>query len=158
MQVLLGPTAVHAPAVVETVPLPPTLMVSVPGVPPAVKVAETLFALVIDSEHVDAVPAHEPPQPANFAPVAGFAVSVTVDPWATCALHVAEPLPQVIAPPVTCPGPVTDTVSCTLLVPPVNVAVTVYRCREGHGAGGRGPCASSRRPSLRTSRRWTVRR
>jgi hypothetical protein len=126
MQVLLGPTAVHAPAVVETVPLPPTLIVSVPGVPPVVKVAETLLALVIDTEHVGAVPAHEPPQPANFAPVAGFSVSVTVEPWATCALHAAEPLPQAIAPPVTLPGPVTDTVSWTLLVPPVNVAVTDF--------------------------------
>ena len=51
---------------------------------------------------------------------------MTVDPWATGALHVAEPLPQVIAPPVTLPGPVTDTVSCTLLVPPVNVADTDF--------------------------------
>jgi hypothetical protein len=91
-----------------------------------VKVAETLFALVIDTEHVGAVPAHEPPQPANFAPVAGFSVSVTVVPWATCVLHAAEPLPQAIAPPVTLPAPVTDTVSWTLLVPPVNVAVTAF--------------------------------
>ena len=125
MQVLLGPMAVHAPAVVETVPLPPTLIVSVPGVPPPVKVAETFFALVIDTEHVVAVPAHEPPQPANFAPEAGVAVSVTLDPWVTCALHAADPLPQLIVPPVTFPGPETETVSGTCAVPPVKVADTL---------------------------------
>src|SRR3954468_16448371 len=124
MQVLLGPTAVHAPSFVETVPLPPTLMVSVPGAPAAVKVAETLLELDIETEHVMAVPEHEPPQPANFAPVPGFAVSVTVEPWATCALQSVCPLPQVMSPPVKLPGPLTETISWTLLVPPVNVATT----------------------------------
>src|SRR4051794_36687246 len=111
MQVLLGPTAVHAPAVVETVPLPATLIVSVPAAAVVVKVAETLLAAVIETEQVVAVPEHEPPQPANFAPADGAALSVTVEPVATTTAHVVEPLPQLMPPPVTLPGPLADTLS-----------------------------------------------
>jgi hypothetical protein len=111
---------------VDTVPLPPTLIVSVPGAPAAVNVAETLRDTDIETEQVVAVPEHEPPQPANLAPAAGTAARVTVEPEATFVLQAVDPLPQLIAPPVTRPGPETETLSWTVLVPPVNVAVTAF--------------------------------
>jgi hypothetical protein len=71
-------------------------------------------------------PRHAPPQPLNFAPVAGLAVSPTVDPWRCFARQAALPLPHVIPPPVTVPRPVTATLSSTSAVePPEKVAVTL---------------------------------
>ncbi len=47
-------------------------------------------------------------------------------PRVCAALHFVEPFPHAMPPPVTVPGPVTDTVSITLpALPPVNVAVTL---------------------------------
>jgi hypothetical protein len=42
------------------------------------------------------------------------------------AVHVVAPLPQLIPLPVTRPGPVAETVSANVLVPPENAAVTVF--------------------------------
>jgi hypothetical protein len=47
-------------------------------------------------------------------------------PEASFAVHVEAPLPQLIPPPVTVPDPVTDTESWKDVVPPVNVAFTLF--------------------------------
>jgi hypothetical protein len=85
--------------------------------------AETVRAAVIVTVHVDAVPLQAPPQPLNTAPLAGVAVNVTLELRASLDVHVDPPLPQEIPPPVTVPGPLTDTVSVVAFV--VNVAVTL---------------------------------
>jgi hypothetical protein len=92
-----------------------------------VKVAVKLVAAVTVTVHVVLVPRQAPPQPVNFAPVAGVAVRVKVVLGARLVLHAVEPLPQEIAPPLTRPLPLTATVSWTDgPVPPVNVAVTLF--------------------------------
>src|SRR5204863_3031953 len=62
-QVFARPVDAHAPADVDTAPRPTTLIVSVPGVPAAVNVADTLRAEVMLTVHLGAVPAQAPPQP-----------------------------------------------------------------------------------------------
>ena len=82
-----------------------------PGAPPPVNVAVTLFAADMVTAHALAVPVHAPLQPLKSAPEAGAAVSVTVDPAVWPALHVEPPLPQLMPLPVTRPAPVTETES-----------------------------------------------
>jgi hypothetical protein len=117
------------PALVETDPLPVTVIDSVPGAA-AVNVAVTALVLVIVTVHVGAVPAHAPPQPLKVAPAAGVAVSVTEAPDGMFALQAAPPLPQLIPVPVTWPLPLTETESRNVEPPPpppvVNVAVTDF--------------------------------
>jgi hypothetical protein len=108
-----------------TLPLPATETESttVVGVPPE-NVALTLFALLIETVQVGLVPLQAPPHPANVAPEAGVAVSVTLAPSAWLAVHVVAPPPQLMPPPVTVPGPLTETVSGTALLE--NVALTLF--------------------------------
>jgi hypothetical protein len=75
---------------------------------------------------VAAVPVHEPPQPRNDDPEAGACVSTAVVPGVKVAVQAVAPLPQLIPPPVTRPGPVTVTVSAKVLLPPEKDAVTVF--------------------------------
>jgi hypothetical protein len=117
----------HDPAADETAPRPTTLIVSVPGAPAAVKVAETLRAAVMLTEHVAPVPLQEPPQPPNLAPLAGVALSVMVVPELNVALHALAPFPQLIEAPATRPGPETDTFSGKVPDdPPLNVAIAFF--------------------------------
>jgi hypothetical protein len=123
-----APVAMHLPALVETAPLPVTVIESVPGAA-AVNVAVTALVLVIETVHVGAVPKHAPPQPLNVAPAAGLAVRVTDVPDWKFALQATAPLPQLIAEPVTLPLPLTETESRNVGPPPpplpvVNVALT----------------------------------
>jgi hypothetical protein len=80
-------------------------------------------AAVIDTVHVVAVPEHEPPQPVNFEPEAGLAVSVTEVPWAMFAEHdeVQLMLPTLL---VTEPDPVPALVTVSLHVSCAKLAVT----------------------------------
>jgi hypothetical protein len=122
---LAGPVDAHAPAALETAPRPTTLIVSVPGGPAALNVAETLRAAVMLTEHVGPVPLQDPPQPPNIAPPAGVAVSVTVVPELNVALHLVALFPQLIEAPATWPGPETDTFRGKVPAePPLNVAIT----------------------------------
>jgi hypothetical protein len=116
----------QAPAAVETEPRPATLSVSVPAAPAAVNDAVTVRAEVMVTVQVEAVPEHEPPQPANVAPLEGVSVIVADVPGAKVAVQVAPPVPQLIPPPETRPGPLAVTVSAKVLVPPENDAVTVF--------------------------------
>ena len=116
----------QAPAEVDTEPRPSTRTVSVPGVPAAANVADTLFAAVMLTVQVAAVPVHDPPQPRKDAPEAGDWLRTAVVPGVKVAVHVVAPLPQLIPLPVTRPGPVAETVSANVLVPPENAAVTVF--------------------------------
>jgi len=61
-----------------TVPEPVFVTVNVGVV--SVNVAVTLFAAVIETAHVVAVPVHAPPQLPKTEPVIGAAVSVTLSP------------------------------------------------------------------------------
>jgi hypothetical protein len=70
--------------------IPEGLLVTVPSPLPVlvtdrtgfvVNVAVTDFGPVIANVHVVVVPVHAPPHPANVAPAAGVAVSVTPVPW-----------------------------------------------------------------------------
>jgi hypothetical protein len=107
-----------------TVPLPVTETES-KNVGAAVEnAALTVFALVIETVQVVAVPLQAPPQPLNVAPEAGVAVRVTFALSVWLAVHVVAPLPQLIPPPVTVPGPETETVSAVF--PLENVAVTLF--------------------------------
>jgi hypothetical protein len=97
-------------------------------VPPA-NVADTLFALVIVTVHVVAVPEQEPPQPVKVAPVSGTAVSVTDEFSVRFAVQAVEPRPQLIPLPVTLPLPLTETLSATVLPvtgPEEKLAVTLF--------------------------------
>jgi hypothetical protein len=124
---LAPPVDAQAPAEVETAPRPTTLIVSVPGAPAAVNVAETLRAAVMLTEHVGLVPLQEPPQPPNRAPLAGVAVSVIVVPALKVAPQVLAPFPQLIAAPDTRPAPETVTFSGNVPdEPPLNVATTFF--------------------------------
>jgi hypothetical protein len=76
--------------------------------------------------HVAEVPVQAPPQPLKEAPLVGVSVRIIVVPAASWALQFVAPLPQVIPPPVTRPGPAADTVSAYVVVPPAKVAVTVF--------------------------------
>jgi hypothetical protein len=126
-QVFAGPVDAHAPADVDTAPRPTTLIVSVPGVPADVNVADTLRAAVMLTVHFGVVPEHEPPQPPKVAALPGVAVSVTVVPELKVALHVVPPLPQLIEAPVTRPGPETETLSGNVpAAPPLKLAVTDF--------------------------------
>src|SRR5579884_2879908 len=122
-QVFVAPVLEHAPPEVDTEPRPLTPSVSVPGFPVA-NAADT--AVVLDptvTVHVDDVPEHAPPQPANDVPDSGHAVSVTIA-FACCgALQVPPWLPHVIPPPLTVPGPVAETVSVAALA---KDAVTLF--------------------------------
>jgi hypothetical protein len=125
--VFAGPVLAHVPADVETTPRPLTPRVSVPGAAPPVKVAETALAALRTTVQVVAVPVQAPPQPANFAPEAGVSARTTELPTGTLVEQAAAPFPQVIPPPVTRPGPVTDTPSSAVVgvaCPPVKVADT----------------------------------
>jgi hypothetical protein len=120
-----------APPVPQLIPPPVTLPLpatdtertTVVGVPPE-KDALTLFALLIETVQVVAVPLQAPPQPEKVAPEAGVAVNVTLAPSDWLAVHAVAPLPQLIPPPVTVPGPLTETVSGTF--PLENVALTLF--------------------------------
>jgi hypothetical protein len=76
------------PALLKTNTVPPgsaapvAAFVTVPVMlPPVVaKVAETLRAVVIETEQVGTVPLQAPPQPLKLHPLLGVAVSVTVGP------------------------------------------------------------------------------
>jgi hypothetical protein len=83
----------------------------------------TVLAAVIVTVQVVVVKLSQPAQLVNVEPGSGWAVSVTISPWAKAALHVA---PQSIPPPVTLPDPVplVRTVSACWDVL-VNVAVKV---------------------------------
>jgi len=90
-------------------------------------VAPTLFAPVIATLQVGAVPVHAPVQPVKVEPLTGDSPSVTVVPTGSCAVHVVAPLPQLMPPPVTTPGPSTATVSGAVEpTPPVKVAATLF--------------------------------
>jgi hypothetical protein len=96
-----------------------------------VKVAVTLFAEVIVTVQVVAVPLHAPPQPLKVAPVSGVAVSVTVAPFVSLAAQVVSPEPHLIPPPEMVPSPVTETPSANSDAEPpepvpVNEAVTLF--------------------------------
>jgi hypothetical protein len=126
MQVFVRLVPMHFPSGADTVPLPWTVIASVPG-GAVEKVAETIFAEVIDTVQVSADPLQAPPQEVKEAPAVGVAVSVTADPVGRLTLHAAEPLPHWIPPPVTVPLPTTDTERGTVGPPPppvVNVAIT----------------------------------
>jgi hypothetical protein len=108
-----------------TVPRPVTDTVSVGAVVGALEnVAPTVFADVIETMHVDVVSVHAPDQPVKVAPEAGVAVNVTSPSTASFAVHVVPPLPQLMPPPLTRPGPVTLTVSCAVLA--TNFAATLF--------------------------------
>jgi hypothetical protein len=126
MQVFVAPAPMHFPSGADTVPLPSTVIVSVPA-GAVVKVAETVFAEVIDTVQVNADPVQAPPHEVNDAPAAGVADSVTAEPVGRLALHAPEPFPHWIPPPLTVPLPTTETERSTVGPPPppvVNVAVT----------------------------------
>ena len=128
MQVFVDPVPMHFPAGAETVPLPLTVITSIPA-GTAVKFALTDFAAFIVTVQVGVLPVQAPAQPAKDAPGAGAAVSVTAEFVGRFALHTEAPLPQLIPPPLTEPLPVTTTESGTDGVPPlpppvVNDAVT----------------------------------
>src|SRR6478672_5503887 len=125
MQVFVAAVPMHFPAGAETVPLPLTVIKSVPAAT-AVKLALTDFAVFIVTVQVGALPVQAPVQPPKDAPAAGVAVSVTAEFVGRFALHPEAPLPQLIPPPLTVPLPVTTTESSTDVVPPpvVNDAVT----------------------------------
>lgn len=72
-----------------------------------VNVAVTLVEPFTVTVQVVAVPLQAPPQPVNFAPFAGVALSVTDAPAVSVALHVTAPLPQLMPPPLTLPEPET---------------------------------------------------
>lgn len=79
--------------------------------PPVENVAETDFALVIETVHVVADPEHAPPQPVNVLPPSAVSLSVTFAFAASTTLQTAPSLPQLMPPPMTVPPPVTLTVS-----------------------------------------------
>lgn len=92
-------------------PPPPPAADVPPEDPDAVKVAVTLRAWVMGSEHVVASPVHAPCQPAKADPLAGTAVSVTVAPEAKDAVQVAPQLmPEGADVTVPDPLPLTATV------------------------------------------------
>jgi hypothetical protein len=76
--------------------------------------------------HLGVVPVHVPPQLPKMAPLAGVAVRVIVVPELKVALQVLAPFPQLIDPPVTRPGPETETFNDKALDPPLKVAITVF--------------------------------
>ena len=127
MQVFVDAVPMHFPAGAETVPLPLTVITSVPAAT-AVKFALTDFAVFIVTVQVGALPVQAPVQPEKDAPAAGVAVSVTAEFVGRFALHAEAPLPQLIPPPLTVPLPVTTTESSTDVAPAplpvVNDAVT----------------------------------
>jgi hypothetical protein len=101
------------------------------GPPPPVVAPEKLAVTLVDAVNVRVqvvlVPEQAPPQPVNFAPVAGVAVRVSVVFGARLALHAVKPLPQEIAPPLTLPLPITVTLIWNEgALPPENVAVTDF--------------------------------
>jgi hypothetical protein len=105
-----------------TVPAPLTETVS--GKVPPENVALTLFDALISTVQVVAVPPHAPLQPRKVCPIAGDAVSVTVEFRAKLAEQALPLLPQLIAPPppLTLPLPLTPTTSWAV---GVKEAVTV---------------------------------
>ena len=116
--VFVPPVLEQAPAEVDTEPRPSTRTVSVPGVPAAANVADTLFAAVMLTVQVAAVPVHDAaPARGRIAPEAGDWLRTAVVPGVKVAVHVVAPLPQLIPLPVTRPGPAAETVSANVLVP-----------------------------------------
>jgi hypothetical protein len=111
-----------------TVPLPVTETPSgnwdaVPEEP--LNEAVTLFAELIVTVQLSAVPAHAPPQPLKLAPELGWAVRVTVVPADTSALQLDPPAEvHEMLDPATVPFPVTETVRANVVADVVKVAVT----------------------------------
>src|SRR5262245_6532994 len=88
----------------------------------SVDVADTVFAIVIDSVQVP-VPLHPPPdQPTKLDPAAGVAVSVTSLPESKVWV---QSTPQLMPVPVIVPDPVPLAATVSKCVVSVNVAVTV---------------------------------
>jgi hypothetical protein len=114
LHVVVLPLLAQVPPLAETVPLPLTVSVSGTGVDPGAvavpKLAVTDRAAVIVTTHV-LVPLQAPPQAVKLAPPLGVAVKVAVVPLARLTLQTVWPSPQSIPLPVTCPAPVTETVS-----------------------------------------------
>ena len=129
MLALSGSSALHVVAPLPQL-MPPPVIVPVPltetvsGTVPLKNVALTLFEVLINTVQVVAVPPHAPLQPMKVAPVAGDAVSVTVELRSKLAEQAFPLLPQLIAPlpSLTLPLPVTATVSWGAAA---KVAVTV---------------------------------
>ena len=85
--------------------------------PVAKKLAVTVFAALIVTMQVEAVPLHAPPQPENELPEPGAAVNVTLVPLVKLALHVVPQLmPAGLL--VTVPVPDLVTVTCCVLGTP----------------------------------------
>ena len=111
-------SAVHVAAPFPQL-MPPPVTVPVPltetdsGKVPPENVALTVLDALISTVQVVADPPHAPLQPMKVPPVAGDAVSVTVEFWAKFAEQAFPLLPQLIAPPppLTLPLPVTPTTS-----------------------------------------------
>jgi hypothetical protein len=112
-----------------TVPWPETATESATSaLEPPEKVAVTVLAALIVSEHVRDEPLHAPPQLWKVSPFAGWADSVTFVPAESVAEQVVPPAPQVRPPPVTVPLPVTETLSGNVVgatEPPEKFAVTL---------------------------------
>lgn len=107
-----------------TVPVPVFRLVRVTvSVETAVKVAVTLFALVIERMQLP-VPVHAPDQPAKADPAAAAAVSVTDVPLVKDAEHVLpQEMPAGLE--VTVPEPVPDFETASAVALEVKVAVTL---------------------------------
>ena len=112
-----------------TVPCPVTATLSATSaLEPPEKVALTLLAALIVSEHVRDEPLHAPPQLWKVWPLVGCAVSVTFVPADSVVEQLVPPAPQVRPPPVTVPLPVTETLRGKVVgptVPPEKFAVTL---------------------------------
>jgi hypothetical protein len=117
-----GTIAVHVPGhampaeAPATVPEPEPPSSTVTGYSAMSKVAVTAVAALTVTVQVVAVPLQAPPQPANWAPASGVAISVTIVSRANAALHV---VPQLMPPgfEVTVPAAVPSLVTVRVAVP-----------------------------------------
>jgi hypothetical protein len=123
VQAIDVPFAPGAVTVPSPVPFTETFRSNVVGS----KVAQTVFADVIDTVQVP-VPEHAPDQPLKTElESVGVAASVTVAPFAGFALHPAvEPEEQVIGPPETVPDPAPARLTVSGYVLGSNLAHSVF--------------------------------